>query len=291
MTDIIASVYSREALREDCSALIEAYYLKDWQGYDMPPHRHDRMEIMYVLSGRCAIPLADGTEYLRRGEFILLDAAVPHGLQVDAGAVCRMMNIEFVLARGACSLPLREAAQRHTALRRFLAAARPALVFADTEDVAGVLRRIFGCLDTDSEERALELELLSVELLLTLARLYAEGDSIRNAGTIHVRRAMRFMAQNYFREIDIADIAGHVGIAEGYLSRLFKKSGGQTVVQYLTGIRIAKAKMLLEKTGLPVVDVSGAVGVPSRRYFNELFKKQTGMTPGEYRRKYKIDNS
>lgn len=290
MSAVIASIYSREALREDCAALIEAYYLKDWQGYDMPPHRHDRMEIMYVLSGRCAIPMPDGTVFLRRGEFILLDAAAPHGLQVADDTVCRMMNIEFVMARGACSLPLRAAAQRHPALRKFLASARPALVFADTEDVAGVLRRMFGCLDTAAEEGALELELLSVELLLTLARLYGEGDSIRNVGYIHVRRAMRFMAQNYFREIGIADIAGHVGIAEGYLSRLFKKSSGQTVVQHLTDLRMAKAKMLLEKTGLPIVDISGAVGVPSRRYFNELFKKQTGKTPGAYRRAYKIEN-
>lgn len=284
MTDTIASIYSRDALRDDCAVSIEAYYLKDWQGYDMAPHRHGRMEIMYVLSGRCEIRTGEGAFTMRKGEFILLDAAVSHGLRVELDAVCRMMNIEFVLERRACCLPLKAARLRHPPLRQFLADARPTLVFADTEDVEGLLRRILNCLDGRGEGRALELELLTAELLLTLSRLYEDSGNIRNVGDIHVRRAMQFLAQNHFREIGVGDVAAHVGIAGGYLSRLFRRKCGQTVVEYLTALRITRAKMLLEKTSLPVVDVAGSVGVPSRRYFNELFKKHTGSTPGEYRR-------
>ena len=284
MQPTIPSLYHRDALARDATASIQAYYVKDWQGYDMAPHSHNQMEIMYVISGRCTIPLQGSELSLKKGEFVLLDAAVPHGLKVLADGPCRIMNIEFTAGGKATVLPLRAVAEKHPPLKRLLADARPAIVLNDTEDVYGALRRVINSMDDEGSGHELELELHTAELLLAIARLYDEGAGVKHTGDVYVRRAMQFMNRNYFREITMKDIAGHAGVAEAYLSRLFKKSAGEPVISYLTNLRIRKAKMLLGKTELPIVEISGYVGVPSREYFNQLFKKHTGLTPGEYRK-------
>jgi AraC family transcriptional regulator, melibiose operon regulatory protein len=280
----VTSIYSPEAARDDRTASIEAYYLKDWQGYDMPPHRHNSMEIMYVMAGRCAIPTQDNELTLKKNEFILLDAGVPHGLRVLPDAVCRIMNIEFTLNKKSEALSLRAASGRHPALKRFLAETRPYLVFVDSEDVHGVLRRLINCLDDAHDGQLLEIELLAAELFMAIARLFDEGGSVQHVSQTYVRRAMQYMNQNYYRDIGIKDVCSHVGLAEGYLSRVFKTGSGETVNGYLAMIRIRKAKMLLGKTELPIIEISGYVGIPSRQYFNQFFKKHTGLTPGEYRK-------
>lgn len=285
------SIYSREAGKNEYTANIEAYYLKDWQGYDMATHSHDRMEIMYVIGGKCSIKTDDGTVALKKGEFILLDAGAPHGLKVPSDAPCRIMNIEFSLCLKRAVLSLREAAANYPPLQRFISEPRPTLVFTDTEDVYGVLRRMINCLDAGGEGRAFELELLSAELFMALSRLFEEGSSVRQNAQLHVRRAIQYMHQNYFRDITMKDISGNVGIAEGYLSRIFKQSVRETVMEYLTGLRIRKAKMLLEKTELPIIDISTYVGIDSRVYFSQMFKKNTGMSPGEYRKKCSMESS
>lgn len=284
MTNTVPSVYSREAARDDFTLNIEAYYLKDWQGYDMPLHSHNRMEIMYVLSGRCTIKTGEKELNLKKNEFILLDAAVPHGLLVEEGATCRIMNIEFSMGRKNGSLSLRAAVEKYPPLKRFLSEARPYLVFIDSEDVHSMLRRLINCLDGTEEGLQFEIGLLQIQLLLAIARMYDEGSGIGRSSQIYVRRAMQFMSQNYYREIGMKDISAHTGVAEGHLSRMFKKSTGETVIDHLTKLRIRKAKMLLGKTELPIIDISGYVGVASRQYFNQLFKKHTGITPGQYRR-------
>lgn len=277
------SVFHRDALKDDTIFNIEAYYLKDWQGYDMPMHSHNQMEIMYVLGGSCGIPTDNGSINLKKNEFIFLDAGVPHGLKVEPDAVCRMMNIEFTLARREGGLSLRSVAGSYPPFKRFLSDAPPRLVFIDTEDIQANLRRIIKCLDAAGEGWQFEFELLSAELIMAISRLYCEG-SVRNAADTHVRRAIQYMNQNYYREIGVGDVSAHVGIAPAYLSRVFRRSVGESMVEYLTELRIKKAKMLLGKTELPVVEISGYVGVPSRAYFNELFRKHTGLTPGEYRK-------
>jgi YesN/AraC family two-component response regulator len=55
-------------------------------------------------------------------------------------------------------------------------------------------------------------------------------------------------------------------------------------MEYLTAIRMEKAKMLLLRTDIPATDIPDYVGVGSRSYFHALFKKHTGMTPVEFRR-------
>ena len=69
-----------------------------------------------------------------------------------------------------------------------------------------------------------------------------------------------------------------------WLSKLFKKELGKTFLEYLTDIRMERAKRMLEEVQFKVYEVSSQVGYKDPVHFAKLFKKQTGYTPSEYRK-------
>ena len=57
-----------------------------------------------------------------------------------------------------------------------------------------------------------------------------------------------------------------------------------SITEYLTELRVEKAKMLLARTDVPIIEVADYIGLNSRQYFSMLFKKMTGMSPAAYRK-------
>lgn len=78
-------------------------------------------------------------------------------------------------------------------------------------------------------------------------------------------------------------LPNHVHINESYFSRTFKKECGNSVISYITNLRINKAKELLATSNLKTFEISEAVGIHDPAYFSVLFKKNTGMSPKAYR--------
>ena len=76
------------------------------------------------------------------------------------------------------------------------------------------------------------------------------------------------------------------GIPERTLKRRFKAATGVTLIDYLQNVRIEEAKRLLETGNRPVDEISVAVSYEDASFFRRLFKRRTGMTPGQYRRMF-----
>lgn len=86
-------------------------------------------------------------------------------------------------------------------------------------------------------------------------------------------------------DFGVNDIAQRLHVSAGYFSRLFKKQMGITCIEYLTQKRIERARKLLERTEMKHQAIAQAVGYASVYYFSLQFKKQTGETPGQYRKR------
>ena len=99
-----------------------------------------------------------------------------------------------------------------------------------------------------------------------------------------VRLAIEALRGRYSEDIGLESLAYELGVSSPYLSRLFKAEMGVNFKEYLTRIRLDKARDLLRKTDNRIYEVASSVGYPDQKYFCEIFKKRTGMTPREYRK-------
>lgn len=93
-----------------------------------------------------------------------------------------------------------------------------------------------------------------------------------------------FMAENLEREISLHEVARYAAMSPFHLLRLFKQVTGLTPLQYLTSLRINKAKELLLNSRKGVTEVGLQVGYSNPSYFSAIFRRKVGQTPAMFRR-------
>ena len=96
--------------------------------------------------------------------------------------------------------------------------------------------------------------------------------------------AVTYFSENYNQDINIEDYAASRGMSVSWFIRNFKKYTGSTPMQFIVGIRINNAQMLLETTTYSINEISKIVGYDNQLYFSRLFHKLKGYSPREYRK-------
>ncbi|PTX61327.1 two-component system response regulator YesN [Melghirimyces profundicolus] len=102
-----------------------------------------------------------------------------------------------------------------------------------------------------------------------------------------IKHAIVYIHGHYTGELTLQDVANHVHVSKNYFSIFFKKQTGQNFSDYVTQLRVQKAKDLLKDTELKVYEVAAHSGFNDVKYFSKLFKKMTGLSPVDYRLKKK----
>lgn len=95
-----------------------------------------------------------------------------------------------------------------------------------------------------------------------------------------------FLEKNSFGHFNINEIAQKVFLSPRYFQTVFKKHTGRSLTAFLHETRIEKAKHFLETTDMPVNSVMLSVGYNDTKFFYNIFKRYTGMTPGMYREQF-----
>ncbi len=139
------------------------------------------------------------------------------------------------------------------------------------------LVRIFRNPDATSDVR------LNAKLLDIICRLYDLVVSGKKYSS-GVNICLDYMKNHFDRQVSLEDLGRLCGYSPLHVLRLFKQELGFSPHQYLTDLRINAAKDLLISTDISLSDVAKKSGFSSESHFNSLFKKNTGFTPGSYRR-------
>lgn len=143
------------------------------------------------------------------------------------------------------------------------------------------------------EIKRLEKEIRSVKSLEQMKSLLGskfhgwidrmeEQDQQGNAPA--VEKALKYIEANFDRDLSVHEVSSRVYLTPNYLSTLFHRSTGKTILEYVTELRINKAKSLLKQSDLNNIEIAQTIGYVDAKYFGQIFKKTTGMTPGEYRK-------
>lgn len=119
---------------------------------------------------------------------------------------------------------------------------------------------------------------------------YFEENNNNNDKSVH-EYMIKFINENYNKDIYLETIAENLGLTANYISRCFKKNKGITYMEYINKLRINKAKELLIKTNKKVNEIYKEVGYQSQNSFMRMFKKIEGISPLEYRKlnKHKVN--
>lgn len=120
------------------------------------------------------------------------------------------------------------------------------------------------------------------ELLLLLSRQIAEESSEWNKSNKLIEQAIEYFHKEYRNNLSIQEYANKCNISCCWFIRSFKKYTGTTPGQYLTNIRINKAKELLKNGTFNISETAEFVGYDNPLYFSRIFKKNVGMSPSEY---------
>ena len=133
-----------------------------------------------------------------------------------------------------------------------------------------------------SQKNILLLKQLAEEIVDTCMKCFEKREKPLSA---NVERAISFIETNYMNDLSLEDVANAVFLSSGYLSIIFKEETGYTVLEYITYVRMKKAKELVLKTpALKIKEIAEQLGYNNVQSFIRYFKKYYGMTPMAYRK-------
>lgn len=244
--------------------------------YRFDRHNHREIEIIYIKSGHCIVGTDEGFLPLREGDCILVCRGVPHWFFVDKKEACQIAQLEF-----------------HVEVPDYF---RQAFAFFRVKqfqklsgcEMAGELLESIGRrhrLTGNHFYGGLQMKLLFFQLFTELSGKIQEKD--RSKGDGKIEKIVSYINQNYEDDLSVETLADRFGISSRYLRKCFKEETGINCVQYITSLRMEKAKELLWLSEKTVTEIASLTGFNSSQYFSRLFRQYTGQTPVEYRNSWK----
>jgi len=131
------------------------------------------------------------------------------------------------------------------------------------------------------------IKLFMHHIFLTISRYIKEGKQAKNETISDIERAVHYFNENYNKPISIEQYAQEHLMSVNWFIHSFKEVMNVPPMQYIVSLRIAAAKGYLENSDKNINEISNIVGYENALYFSRLFKKYTGMTPSEYKKKNK----
>jgi LacI family transcriptional regulator len=110
---------------------------------------------------------------------------------------------------------------------------------------------------------------------------------VLNVDDPRLARALQIIQQQACQGLTVEDLLDRVALSRTSLEKLFARNLGRTPGQVITARRIRRIRELLTETDLPLADLAAQVGLAGQSYLGKLFKRHTGLTPGQYRGRHR----
>ena len=125
---------------------------------------------------------------------------------------------------------------------------------------------------------------ITISMLVELTEAVRQSHETFGRLSPPIRSVVEHLKLHYSQDMSLGMLAEVAGLSASYLSFLFKQETGQTITDYLAGLRIEQARRLLKESELPISEISSFVGYSDNNYFIKVFRRHYGMTPGDYRK-------
>ena len=153
-----------------------------------------------------------------------------------------------------------------------------------TVPMTGIITQVHGELSEKRPDYRIAAGKLTEYLLILLQRKLMDNDVSADPASL-LSGIKEYIENNYEKNITLSSLSDVFFVSPFHIAHLFKEKYDISPIQYLIKTRIKIAAELLVQTSYTVFEISNLVGYPNANYFNIIFKRFTGMSPGKYRKK------
>lgn len=231
----------------------------------------DSVTMIYVHDGRGLCSLNDVNYTVKDGDMVLISPAINYRLVTIQDKPLRAIQVSYFL-------------QLNGRERNYILAPdhQPVLSLGKYQQLMGsYLEQIYEEVSSPSVGAKELLRSLLQAITIWIVRYLNQRQEPNQLSPAF--QVKTYIEQNFVRDLSLADLALHVHVSPYHLGHLFKEECGLAPIQYLIQCRIEEAKRLLRESSYSILDVAEAVGYPNPNYFNQMFKKMVGISPGKYR--------
>lgn len=264
---------------------------------DTRKHEHVYHEIVLVESGTADHLTAAGIQKLHPGDVVVIKQRIWHAyqntqkLQIINCLFDRKILLDHIklisLIEGAFELFVRPPGK---------SVATPPAVFhaqpSQRTQMIGNMEAVIAEMDQKKKGWRAVVAVRLLDYLVTIARL-SHGESamgtvpLSNHALEAVDQAVEFLEAHYTEEVSLSHLAAQLHICPSYLSRMFSRRMGMGIVQYLHHLRVDDACRQLRGTETAIGQIAGNVGYNEIAYFSRRFRRETGISALDYRKKYR----
>jgi len=238
-------------------------------------HKHDFVEIIYVLDGEGLHMIKDKEIVIKRGDLFIITTDDSHSI-VPAGDSDKFEWINCVIDREIlCNVSIDISPEQvfQTMSNKYI----HMLILNMEQEYQNKNHYYQECI------KGYALALISQ--IKRQAEVTDESFSLaQNRKDMYITETVNYIHGNYGNKIKLSDIALQVGISVGYLERIFREERATSPIEYTNIYRIEQACSLLLNTKKSINQICYDVGFNDMKNFYQIFKRQTGTSPGVFRR-------
>ena len=254
------SLTSEKHCHENCYELIQTisnegnFVIKD----TLYPIRHGAIFLINAIDIHCSAPQKQD-EYIRNK--IILNSQ-------SLDKIAELMGFEHIIS----------------SLFKENNSASINLSVNESEKIDGIFAEVYTLYSQNNPDNKMEILSLILHFLQICFNCH---DEYKSTVSNCVSEAMQYINDNILSEISLAQICEAVFVTKNHLCKQFKKATDMTVTEYIKHRRISMAKKKLQFSNISISDIAQNCGFSNFSYFSKLFKKYEGITPTQYREKYR----
>lgn len=290
----ISSLNKSNFFRKDESIYI---HLSDNLEMNHVSHRHNFIEITYVVSGTAVHTIENESYLVKKGNVVIVDYNTPHTFSFDPEKDGPFMTYDLLFTPDFFDASGMNNSEFYSLASFYLFSplfkdfgsgySLNHLIRTNSKEVLQLFEQLYH--EYTRREKGFQtiMRAYLTELIIKLFRqLDSQRPEFTNSHQLLVEKAIEYMQENFKDHINLDEIVSGIFLSKDYFRQLFKKATGTSISSYIQELRIAEACRLLKQTDANSAQIARDSGFNDIKFFYQTFKKAVGMTPAEYRKKH-----
>lgn len=248
-------------------------------------HAHDYYQLWYIFKGSCDHTIDNRKIHLTSGDIIIIPPYSYHSMYNGTDNLI-VIGIDFTDSFLEKASSDDEKISLSSINPIVLSQMNISSVFSIDRQIEGL---ILECFNEYMQKNTFYKTIIKgniIKLVICVNRMSDINTHKESSHRYIVNEILKYIQNNLSKQIKIEDLCALTNSSPSLIGQCFKKETDKTIIEYVNTLKIDKAKQLLKESDLTITNISYDLGFNDMAYFNRVFKKLTGNSPNNYRKKH-----